>query len=254
MTNTTLTIAAAADIHCREDTGEGLRSLLSRMAETADVLCLCGDLTDHGRPAEAERLGTALATAAPKPVLGVLGNHDYEAGQVEEVCRILAGSGMRVLSGDDCEIEGVGFAGAKGFGGGFGKHALEPWGERAIKDFVKEALAEALLLESALARLRTSARIVLLHYSPIRETVVGEPLEIMPYLGSSRLEEPVNRYGATAVFHGHAHHGSPFGRTAKGIPVYNVSVPLLRRGDDAATAFQILEVPRGRSPGADARL
>lgn len=244
MKETVLKIAAAADLHCREESGDALRALLGRMAAAADVLCLCGDLTDHGRPAEAEVLGAALAAAAPKPVLGVLGNHDYEAGAVDEVIRILSRSGMRVLCGEEWEFEGVGFAGAKGFGGGFGRHALEPWGEPAIKGFVQEAVTEALLLESALARLRTSSKIVLLHYSPIRETVAGEPCEIIPYLGSSRLEEPVNRYGATAVFHGHAHHGTRFGRTAAGVPVYNVSVPLLKSGDDTATAFHVLEVAR----------
>jgi Icc-related predicted phosphoesterase len=248
-----LRVAAAADVHCRDESGEVLRSLLTRMAEAADVLCLCGDLTDHGRASEAQVLASALATAAPKPVIGVLGNHDFEAGEVEAVVRILSAAGMRVLCGDEFEFEGVGFAGAKGFGGGFGRHALEPWGEPAIKEFVHEAVSEALRLETALARLRTSAKIVLLHYSPIRETVEGEPCEIMAYLGSSRLEEPVNRYGATAVLHGHAHHGSRFGRTAAGIPVYNVSVPLLKRGDDTATAFHVLEVPRGAAVGSAGR-
>jgi Icc-related predicted phosphoesterase len=214
------------------------------MAAAADVLCLCGDLTDHGRVSEAEVLAAALAKSAPRPVLGVLGNHDYEAGCVEEVVHILSAASMRVMRGDEWELDGVGFAGAKGFGGGFGCHVLGPWGEPAIKDFVQEAVSEALRLESALARLQTGAKIVLLHYSPIRETCEGEPCEIMPYLGSSRLEEPVNRYGAAAVFHGHAHHGTRFGRTATGVPVYNVSVPLLQRGDDTATAFHVLEIPK----------
>jgi Icc-related predicted phosphoesterase len=248
MSGRVLRIAAAADLHCRVESGDVLRALLCRMAEAADVLCLCGDLTDHGRPAEAEVLARALAATAPKPVLGVLGNHDYEADGVEEVTRILAASGLRLLSGDEWEVDGVGFAGAKGFGGGFGRHALEPWGEPAIKGFVGEAVSEALLLERALARLRTSAKIVLLHYSPIHETVASEPCEIVPYLGSSRLEEPVNRYGAAAVFHGHAHHGNRFGSTAAGVPVFNVSVPLLRQGDDIERAFHVLEVPRGEAP------
>ena len=136
---------------------------------------------------------------------------------------------MTILDGDAVEFHGVGFAGAKGFCGGFGRRALEPWGEPAIKAFVREALDESLKLESALARLRTKHRIALLHYAPIQATVEGEPPEIFPFLGSSRLEEPINRYEVTAVLHGHAHHGSPEGRTSTNVPVYNVSMSLLRR-------------------------
>src|SRR5204862_6658472 len=137
--------------------------------------------------------------------------------------------GITVLDGDATELKGVGFAGAKGFCGGFGRHSLEPWGEQAIKIFVREAVDEALKLESALARLRTPNRIALLHYSPIKATVDGEPPEIFPFLGSSRLEEPINRYQVDAVLHGHAHHGSPEGRTSANVPVYNDSMPLLKR-------------------------
>src|SRR5439155_24159411 len=120
-----------------------------------------------------------------------------------------------------------GFAGVKGSGGGFGERALGPWGEEMIKRFVHEAISEALKLERALARLRSEKRIVLLHYSPIQATVVGEPPEIFPFLGSSRLEEPLNRYPVTAVFYGHAHHGAPEGSTKNGVPVYNVALKLL---------------------------
>ena len=178
------------------------------------------------------------------PVVAVLGNHDFEAGQPELVKDILCRAGVRVLDGDAAEIEGIGFAGAKGFCGGFGRGALEPWGETAIKAFVRESIDEALKLESALARLRTPHRIALLHYAPIQATVEGEPPEIFPFLGSSRLEEPINRYQVTAVLHGHAHHGSPEGRTASNVPVYNVSMPLLRRTFPERPGFRVLEVPR----------
>jgi Icc-related predicted phosphoesterase len=134
-----------------------------------------------------------------------------------------------VLDGDTCEIQGVGFAGVKGFAGGFGRRALGPWGEPIIKQFVHEAVNEALKLESALARLRTDKKIVILHYAPIEATVEGEPREIYPYLGCSRLEEPLGRYSVTAVLHGHAHNGAPEGRTAAGVPVYNVALPLMRK-------------------------
>jgi len=151
---------------------------------------------------------------------------------------------VHVLDGDSVEVLGVGFAGVKGFAGGFGRGTLGPWGERAIKQFVQESVNEALKLESALARLKTPHRIAILHYSPIQGTVEGEPVEIFPWLGSSRLEEPLTRYQVSAVVHGHAHKGSPEGRTTTGIPVYNVSLPLLRARYPDQPAFRIIEVPR----------
>ena len=137
--------------------------------------------------------------------------------------------GVRVLDGESVELDGLGFAGVKGFAGGFGRGTLGPWGEPAIKRFVDEARDQALQLERALMRLRTPRRVALLHYAPIRDTVRGEPEEIFPFLGCSRLEEPLERYPVSAVFHGHAHRGSPEGRTRAGTPVYNVALPLLRR-------------------------
>src|SRR5207244_2475548 len=178
-------------------------------------------------PDEARALARAL-TSVTIPTVAVLGNHDHELGKVAEVNQILCDAGVRVLDGEACEIHGVGFAGVKGFAGGFGRGALGPWGEHAIKAFVQEAVDEALKLESALARLRTQKRVALLHYSPIRATVEGEPPEIFAYLGSSRLEEPINRYRVSVVFHGHAHRGSLEGRTSTGVPVHNVSMPLLQ--------------------------
>jgi Icc-related predicted phosphoesterase len=154
----------------------------------------------------------------------------------------MTGAGVLMLDGDSHEIHGVGFAGVKGFGGGFGARALGPWGEDTFKRFVHEAVDEALKLESALARLRARHRIAVLHYAPVRETVDGEPLEIYPFLGSSRLEEPINRYEVTAVVHGHAHRGQPQGRTATGVAVYNVSLPLMARLRPERP-FLLLEVP-----------
>jgi Icc-related predicted phosphoesterase len=177
------------------------------------------------------------------PVIAVLGNHDYEGGKPEEIRQILVDGGVTVLDGEAAEVHGVGFAGVKGFAGGFGRGALGPWGERAIKAFVQEAVDEALKLESALARLRTQKRIALLHYSPIRATVEGEPPEIFAYLGSSRLEEPINRFRVSAVFHGHAHRGAPEGRTSTGVPVHNVSMPLLTRINPNRPPFLIVEMP-----------
>jgi len=177
------------------------------------------------------------------PVLAVLGNHEYESGKQEAVVRILSEAGALFLDGDAREVLGIGFAGVKGFAGGFGERALGPWGEEMIKRFVHEAISEALKLERALARLRSDKRIVLLHYAPIQATVVGEPLEIFPFLGSSRLEEPLNRYPVTAVFHGHAHRGSPEGRTKNDVPVYNVAMKLLQHTFPNQPPFRLIEIP-----------
>ena len=206
------------------------------------TLLLLGDLTDYGLPEEAAELARELASSVRIPMVGVLGNHDYESGAVSEVRRLLTEGGIRLLDGETAEIKGIGFAGVKGFGGGFGRGVLGPWGEDAVKRFVHEAVDEALKLESALARLRTSTRIALLHYAPIAETCEGEPREIFPYLGCSRLEEPLARYQVMAVFHGHAHHGAPDGKTSSGTPVYNVSLPLLHAANPDQP-LRILDVP-----------
>src|SRR5262249_52451871 len=175
-------------------------------------------------------------------MIAVLGNDDFESGKQAEVSKILADGGVTLLDGDACEVKGVGFAGVKGFAGGFGRGTLGAWGEEVVKRFVQEAINEALKLESALARLRTPHRIALLHYSPIAATVEGEPREIFPFLGCGRLAEPLNRYAVTAVFHGHAHRGAPAGTTGEGIPVYNVSLPLLRRHYPNRAPVRVVEV------------
>jgi Icc-related predicted phosphoesterase len=238
----TIRFAAVGDIHCRKESAGTLRDFFTQAGRAADALLLCGDLTDYGLPEEAEVLAEELA-AVRVPMVAVLGNHDFESGKADEVVRILAGAGVRVLDGEATEVLGVGIAGAKGFCGGYGRGALGPWGEGTIKQFVNEALGEALKLESALAKLRTPDRIALLHYSPIAGTVEGEPLEIYPFLGTSRLEDPLIRYPVTAVFHGHAHRGTPEGRTVNGTPVYNVAKPLLLRTFPDRPPFRLLEVP-----------
>ncbi|HZS11545.1 MAG TPA: metallophosphoesterase [Nitrospirales bacterium] len=222
-------IAAVADLHCPRTRDTELHGLLAEMAEAADVLLLCGDLTDYGRPDEARILAKEIGAARGLPVLAVLGNHDYECGHPDEVERILSDVGVTVLNGTPAEVRGIGFVGVKGFAGGYDDRALQPWGEEVMKRFVHEAVDEALKLESALAKVQTRQRVVLLHYAPVAATVQGEPPEIIPFLGSSRLEEPLNRYPVTAVFHGHAHHGSPAGKTKTGVPVFNVALPLMRQ-------------------------
>jgi Icc-related predicted phosphoesterase len=243
ISNARLRIAAVADIHCTKKSFEPARDLLTTMARDADILLLGGDLCDTGLVAEAEALARAVATLHV-PIIAVLGNHDFECGKAAEVEAILADAGITILDGKGCEVQGVGFAGVKGFAGGFGERALQGWGEPSIKSFVREAVEEALKLESALAALRTEKRIALLHYAPIVDTVIGEPPEIFPFLGSSRLEEPINRYAVTAVFHGHAHRGTIQGVTQAGVPVYNVARPLLQRSDPRAAPYRIFEIDR----------
>jgi Icc-related predicted phosphoesterase len=224
----TVRVAAVGDLHCRKTSAGQLAPILAQVNAAADVLLLCGDLADHGLEDEARVLAKELAVVRI-PMIGVLGNHDYQNNADAVVTRILVDAGVQLLDGDAVEVHGIGFAGAKGFVGGFGRGTLGPWGESAIKALVQEALDESLKLESALSRLRTDRRVAVLHYAPIRETCVGEPMEIYPYLGCGRLEEPLHRFPVDAVFHGHAHHGAPEGKTANGTPVYNVALPLMRR-------------------------
>ena len=237
-------IAALGDLHVRPPANPALREMFGGLHEHADVVVLCGDLTDRGHPPEAEALAEALAVCRV-PVLGVLGNHDCDSGQEAELRRLLALGGLRMLDTEPCVIDGVGFAGVKGFGGGFDSHILQPWGEEIVKRFVQETLNEALQLEGALARLQTEhgvkRSVAVLHYAPIHKTVEGEPPEIIPFLGSSRLADSLDRFGVAVAIHAHAHHGSPEGATPKGTPVYNVSLPVLRQMNGEA-AFKIIEI------------
>jgi len=237
-----LRIAAVADLHFTKQVSATLMPVLEQAMGHADVLLLCGDLTHHGLAEEAAELAKAVV-ALRNPILAVLGNHDYHGDQQEEIKRALADSPITLLDGDAVEIRGVGFAGTKGFAGGFGRRVLEPWGEAVVRSFVQVGVEEALKLESSLAKIQSRQRIALLHYAPIQETVEGEPPEIWPFLGSSRLEEPLDRFQVTAAFHGHAHHGRMEGRTRAGVPVYNVSLPLmLRMAQPDRTPFRLLEV------------
>jgi Icc-related predicted phosphoesterase len=239
----TTRLAAVGDLHVKKTSDGALQPLLAPVNDEADMLLLCGDLTDYGLEEEAVILARELKAAVRIPIVAVLGNHDYESGQSDLVCRILTDIGVRVLNGETCEIDGIGVAGAKGFSGGFGRATLGAWGEPAIKQFVREAMDEAIKLETALSRLRTHSRVALLHYSPIRGTVEGEPLEIYAFLGSSRLEEPLNRHPVNVVFHGHAHSGALEGRTTSGTPVYNVAMPLMLRTFPGRPPYRIVEVP-----------
>ena len=201
------TFAAIGDLHIREDRTPLFRELFAEISAKAEVLVLCGDLTDVGKPREAEVLADDLR-ACSIPVVGVLGNHDYESGQAEEVEKILKAAGVHLLNGQSYEANGVAFVGVKGFIGGFGRRMLASFGESIVKSFVAESVAEAMRLENAM------------------RTVRNEPLEIFPFLGCSRLSETIDRFKVSAVVHGHAHHGRYQGRTPRGTPVYNVAFPV----------------------------
>jgi Icc-related predicted phosphoesterase len=244
-------VAAIGDLHCTKTSQGAFQSLFAKIAEAADVLLIAGDLTDYGLPEEARVLARELASVRI-PTAAVLGNHDFESDKQEEICQVLGDAGVQVLDGDACELHGIGIAGVKGFGGGFGKHALGPWGEPIIKQFVHEAVNEALKLEAALARLRTNRLVALLHYSPVQGTVEGEPPAIFPFVGSSRLEEPIGRYPVSFVIHGHAHRGQLEGVTKSAVPVYNVSMPLLTRSFPDRPAFRVFEVAEHEAAAAPA--
>lgn len=241
---TILRVAAASDLHyTRTSKGEG-QHFFEEVSRQSDLLILCGDLTDYGLPDEAAILAEDIHAHLRVPVIAVLGNHDFESGKSDEVRSVLAHAGVRVLDGEGVELMGVGFAGICGFGGGFGRRMLNAWGEPLIKSFVQEAVDHAIKLEQALSRLKTPERVAILHYAPIRETVVGEDPEIFPFLGSTRLEGPINRQRATLALHGHAHKGTVEGQTSVGIPVYNVAMPLLRKINPYQAPFRLLELKR----------
>jgi len=223
--NGTMTVACLGDLHVKEDASASFRELFGEISQKADVCVLCGDLTDTGTPKEAEALAEDLRACAI-PVIGVLGNHDYESDQHATVADILKAAGLHLLDGQSYEVDGVGFVGVKGFIGGFGKRMLSSFGETSIKTLVAESLNEAMRLENAMRMVKSERSLVVLHYAPVVDTVEGEPLEIFPFLGNSRLAETIDRFKVSAVVHGHAHRGKYEGRTPGGAPVYNVAMQI----------------------------
>ena len=233
-------IAAAADLHFTPQNYDRIREQMNQVRDEADVLVLAGDLTNFGRPDEMESLLSALVRIRV-PMIAVLGNHDYESGHSAELMKMMTDAGIKVLDGTAYERDGVGFAGTKGFSGGFGRGMLTAFGEPEVKAFVQAGIDEALKLERGLSQLRTPKRVVVVHYAPIGDTVKGEPLEIYPFLGSSRLSEVIDRHGADLVLHGHAHGGSPDGKTTAGAPVHNVALPILQ-SQNPPKAYRVFDV------------
>jgi len=233
-------IAATADLHFSPQSYTKLKDQFERVRDDADVLVLAGDLTNYGQPNEMEPLLNVLVRLRV-PTVAVLGNHDYECGKEEELARMVVAAGVKLLDGSAYERDGVGFAGTKGFVGGFGRGVLTAFGEREIKDFVRASVDEALKLERAMSQLRAKKRVVVLHYSPILETVQGESPEILPFMGTSRLGEVVDRHGADLVVHGHAHHGKTSGHTTTGVPVHNVAISLLQ-AQDPSMVYRVFDM------------
>jgi Icc-related predicted phosphoesterase len=237
---TTFRLAAAADLHCRAEQHGRFREFVRAVNGEAEGLVIAGDLTDHGAIAEAETLAEALADLRV-PCAAVLGNHDFEGNHVAEIVRIVGEAKVEVLDGDHAIFhKRLGIAGVKGFAGGFEKGMLQAFGEPLVKAFVQEAVNEALKLEAALGQLDLPKKVVIMHYAPIAATTDGEDPEIRAYLGTTRLSVPCEAFGALAVFHGHCHHGAAEGRTPKGIPVYNVAMPVLKR--DLDRRFRVVEL------------
>lgn len=237
-------VAAMADIHIKISDRGKMKAIFEEVSHEADVLVICGDLTDTGDEDEAAILAEDLRSLQI-PVVGVLGNHDYEKGRQKIIKQILTEHKMTILDGESAVLSDIGFAGVKGFGGGFDQYMLSIFGEDMMKSFVHEVVNESLQLERALTRLDQEhpdlPKIALLHYAPIKETVAGEPEVLFPFLGSSRLAEPINRGNVVAAFHGHAHAGTLSGQTKEGIPIFNVALPVLRKAK-LDTCYYMLKV------------
>jgi Icc-related predicted phosphoesterase len=233
-------IAAVADIHVKSTDKGVWTDYFKEVSKKANVLIIAGDLTNTGDEAEAEVLHEELKVCSI-PVIAVMGNHDHEKGRYKLIRQILQGEYVHVLDGESIVIENIGFAGIKGFGGGFDNHMLSMFGEEALKKFVEEGVNEALKLDRALTHIEKSnenmKKIAVIHYSPVKATIVGEPEPIYPFLGCSRLAEPLSRNNVVAVFHGHAHRGNLAGETQGGVKVFNVSRPVLLKAGYASPFF-----------------
>lgn len=237
-------IAAVADIHVKTSDKGKWADYFREISKQADILLIGGDLTDTGDEVEAQILAEELKNCNI-PVVTVLGNHDHEKGRQKLIRHTIQNDNVHVLDGEVVVIGNIGIAGIKGFGGGFDNHMLSMFGEEGLKAFVRESVNEELRLDRALNRLdqdyENIKKIVLMHYAPIKATVMGEPEQIFPFLGCSRLAEPLNRQEIVAVFHGHAHKGVLEGETQTGLKVYNVAKPILQRAGYTLPVF-FLEV------------
>ncbi|MEU8774304.1 metallophosphoesterase [Streptomyces sp. NPDC048606] len=228
-------VAAVGDIHLAPGAEGLLRPAFETLGDRADLLLLAGDLTRHGTPEEG-RVVVGEVADLPVPVIAVLGNHDYQSDRQEELTRVLTEGGVTVLEGDGVRVDvdgtTVGIAGTKGFGGGFAGRCASEFGEPEMKDFVRCTRRCADGLARSLRELREAGSdllIALTHFSPVPDTLAGEPPEIYPFLGSYLLAEAVDAQGADLAVHGHAHLGTEHGLTAGGVRVRNVAMPVIDR-------------------------
>ena len=227
-----LRIAAAGDVHVSPANRSHVEAAFGRLAGAADLILLAGDLTTHGEPEEAAVLAE-ICRPLEMPVFAVLGNHDWHGGRGKEVAAALADGGVRVLDREatTCRLRGVevGVAGIKGFVGGFDGSFLPDFGEPLLREVYAECGREADALDRGLEAVAgCDLRIALLHYAPTPATLQGEPPGIFSFLGSRRLAEPILKHRPDLVLHGHAHAGTIEG-TIEGVPVFNVSVPVIKR-------------------------
>jgi Icc-related predicted phosphoesterase len=221
-------LAAVADIHLAAENHERDVREFSPVNELADVLVIAGDFTNHGMPEEM-RAVLGVVEHIRIPIVAVLGNHDHESGHQDELAGMLRLAGVHLLDGQCFEVDGIGFAGTKGFCGGFAPYELMPFGEQGIKTFVEVAEREAVKLDYGLAQTQALKKVAITHYAPIKETIVGEPEPIFPFLGSSRLERALETHRPVLALHGHAHKGTFSAETKSGIRVCNVALPILRK-------------------------
>jgi Icc-related predicted phosphoesterase len=242
-------VAAVGDVHIDCDVVGRYRPSLEHLGDKADVLLLAGDLTRHGTADEARCVATEFRDLAV-PVVAVLGNHDYQCDQPDEVTKILEDAGITVLecSGTVLDVAGVrlGVAGTKGFGGGFAGRCASEFGEPEMKAFIRHSRYLAEGFGESLRELDCDVRVALMHYSPVPDTLVGEPLEIYPFLGSYLLAQAVDSAPDTALaVHGHAHAGTERGATPGGVKVRNVAHPVIRQ---AYSVYQISAAVPARTP------
>jgi Icc-related predicted phosphoesterase len=221
-------LAAVADIHLKAENHERDIKEFSAVNELADALVIAGDLTNHGNPEEM-KVVLGVLQHIHVPIIAVLGNHDHESGHQDEIAGMLRVAGVHLLDGQCFEVDGIGFAGTKGFCGGFAPYELMPFGEQGIKTFVEVAEREAIKLDYGLAQSQAKKKVSITHYSPIKDTIVGEPEPIFPFLGSSRLERALETHRPVLALHGHAHKGTFSAETKSGVRVCNVALPILRQ-------------------------
>ncbi|WTZ02399.1 metallophosphoesterase [Micromonospora sp. NBC_01392] len=225
-------IAAVGDVHVDEDVVGRFRPALEELPDCADVLLLAGDLTRHGTEAEARCVAREFGDLGV-PVITVLGNHDHQCDQVPQVVKVLEDAGITVLEGTgtvlECPGGRLGVAGVKGFGGGFAGRCASDFGEPEMKSFVRTTRESADALAAALLALECDALVALTHYSPVPDTLAGEPLEIYPFLGCYQLGQAIDSAPTALALHGHAHHGTERGTTPGGVRVRNVAHPVIKQ-------------------------